>query len=55
MLIDEETYRELLMCLNGADYCMSHDAADDTIAFELRKIQEMTVKLKELHASEEKV
>ena len=37
--IDSRTIRELLMCLNGAVYCMTHDVMGTTRDFELRHIK----------------
>lgn len=38
---------ELLMCLTGAVYCMTHDVMDSTKEFELRHIKDMIEMLKE--------
>ncbi len=38
--IDNNTIRELLMCLNGAVYCMTHDVMDSTRDFEIRHIKD---------------
>ena len=37
--IDSRTIRELLMCLNGAVYCMTHDVIDSTRDFEISHIR----------------
>lgn len=41
MLLDEATQNELLLCLNGAVYCMIHDVSKETQEFELRRITAM--------------
>lgn len=37
-IIDGNTIRELLMCLNSAAYCMTHEVMDSTRNFEIRHI-----------------
>jgi hypothetical protein len=32
---------ELLMCLRGSRYCLTHDAAKETIAFEVKHLDNM--------------
>lgn len=38
---------EMVMCLEGAVYCMTHDVMGSTRDFELRHIKDMIVMLKE--------
>ena len=38
--IDSGTVRELLMCLSGAVYCMTHDVMESTRDFEMRHIKD---------------
>lgn len=41
MVLSDETYKELMMCLEGAVYCMSHDVMQYTKDFEVRKTKEI--------------
>lgn len=44
-LIGKETMREVLLCLNGAKYCMSHRVMASTKEFELKHIIALIDKL----------
>ena len=38
--VEKHTIKELLMCLSGAVYCMTHDVMESTRDFELRHIKD---------------
>ena len=47
LVLGSDTTNELVMCLEGAVWCMEHDVASDTKRFELKHINDMIDMLKE--------
>ena len=42
---DDYDFTEVLLCLNGAKYCMAHDVMDTTKEFELKYIKALIKEL----------
>ena len=46
LLLGRDILNEIIMCLQGAKYCMTHDVAYETKEFELEHIKEILGVLK---------
>ena len=44
-MMDGMMYRDVLMTLNGAKYCLTHDVAEGTKEFTVSQLNEMILKL----------